>query len=97
MGIRVNAETLRKQLELSKQAEFLKFPFPYHQAIMKDEIPLSIGGGIGSSRTMMPGEGQLRQVLVELPQAADPAVVMFVALFKAGEMLVGKENLGGRA
>ncbi len=51
MGIRVNAETLKKQLELSKQTEFLKFP--YHQAIMKNEIPLSIGGGIGQSRTMM--------------------------------------------
>ncbi len=51
MGIRVNAETLRKQLELSKQKEFLKFP--YHQAIVKNEIPLSIGGGIGQSRTLM--------------------------------------------
>ena len=51
MGIRVNAETLKKQLELSKQTEFLKFP--YHQAIVKNEIPLSIGGGIGQSRTMM--------------------------------------------
>ncbi len=51
MGIRVNAETLKKQLELSKQTDFLKFP--YHQAIMKNEIPLSIGGGIGQSRTMM--------------------------------------------
>jgi aspartate--ammonia ligase len=51
MGIRVNAETLRKQLELSKQIEFLKFP--YHQAIIKNEIPLSIGGGIGQSRTLM--------------------------------------------
>ena len=27
MGIRVNAETLRKQLELSKQSDFLKFPY----------------------------------------------------------------------
>ena len=36
MGIRVNAETLKKQLELSKQTDFLKFP--YHQAIMKNEI-----------------------------------------------------------
>ncbi len=51
MGIRVNAETLRKQLELSKQKEFLKFP--YHQAIIKNELPLSIGGGIGQSRTLM--------------------------------------------
>lgn len=51
MGIRVNAETLRKQLELSKQLDFLKYP--YHQAILKNEIPLSIGGGIGQSRTLM--------------------------------------------
>jgi len=51
MGIRVNAETLRKQLELSRQTELLKFP--YHQAILKNEIPLSIGGGIGQSRTLM--------------------------------------------
>ncbi len=51
MGIRVNAETLRKQLEMSGQLDFLKFP--YHQAIVKNEIPLSIGGGIGQSRTYM--------------------------------------------
>jgi aspartate--ammonia ligase len=51
MGIRVNAESLRKQLEMSRQLEFLKFP--YHQAILKNEIPLSIGGGIGQSRTLM--------------------------------------------
>ncbi len=51
MGIRVNAETLKKQLEMSKLTEFLKFP--YHQAIVKQEIPLSIGGGIGQSRTLM--------------------------------------------
>jgi len=51
MGIRVNAETLRKQLEMTGQLEFLKFP--YHQAIVNHEIPLSIGGGIGQSRTLM--------------------------------------------
>ena len=51
MGIRVNAETLRKQLELTGQLDFLKFP--YHQAIVNHEIPLSIGGGIGQSRTLM--------------------------------------------
>jgi aspartate--ammonia ligase len=51
MGIRVNAETLEKQLGMSGQLDFLKFP--YHQAIMKNEIPLSIGGGIGQSRTQM--------------------------------------------
>jgi aspartate--ammonia ligase len=27
--------------------------FPYHQSILNGEIPLSIGGGIGQSRTLM--------------------------------------------
>jgi len=51
MGIRVNAETLRQQLEMSKLLDNLKFP--YHQAIINNAIPLSIGGGIGQSRTLM--------------------------------------------
>jgi len=51
MGIRVNAETLRKQLELTGQLDFLRYP--YHQGIVSGELPLSIGGGIGQSRTLM--------------------------------------------
>jgi aspartate--ammonia ligase len=51
MGIRVNAETLRKQLEMSKLLDNLQYP--YHQAIINNQIPLSIGGGIGQSRTLM--------------------------------------------
>jgi aspartate--ammonia ligase len=51
MGIRVTADTLRKQLEITGQLDFLKLP--YHQAIINNEIPLSIGGGIGQSRTYM--------------------------------------------
>ncbi|HEY4901802.1 MAG TPA: aspartate--ammonia ligase [Terriglobales bacterium] len=51
MGIRVNAESLKKQLEITHQVDLLKYP--YHQAIVNHEIPLSIGGGIGQSRTMM--------------------------------------------
>jgi|UniRef100_A0A7C6EAQ6 aspartate--ammonia ligase len=51
MGIRVTKETLRIQLEMAGQLDFLKLP--YHQAILNDEIPLSIGGGIGQSRTYM--------------------------------------------
>jgi aspartate--ammonia ligase len=51
MGIRVNAETLKKQLEMSGQLDNLKLP--YHQAIVNNEVPLSIGGGIGQSRTYM--------------------------------------------
>lgn len=51
MGIRVNKTSLVKQLEITGQLDFLKLP--YHQAIMNDEIPLSVGGGIGQSRTLM--------------------------------------------
>jgi len=51
MGVRVTKESLRLQLELSGQLDFLELP--YHQAILNDEVPLSIGGGIGQSRTMM--------------------------------------------
>jgi len=51
MGIRVTAESLKRQLAITGQMDFLRFP--YHQAIVKNEIPLSIGGGIGQSRTMM--------------------------------------------
>jgi len=51
MGIRVTAETLKKQLEITNQLDFLKLP--YHKAILNDDIPLSIGGGIGQSRTYM--------------------------------------------
>ena len=50
-GIRVTKESLRRQLELSGQLDFLELP--YHQAILNGEIPLSIGAGIGQSRTMM--------------------------------------------
>jgi aspartate--ammonia ligase len=51
MGIRVNAETLRRQLEMSNLLGNLRFP--YHQGIINNELPLSIGGGIGQSRTLM--------------------------------------------
>jgi len=51
MGIRVTKETLKVQLEMTGQQDFLKLP--YHQAILNDEIPLSIGGGIGQARTYM--------------------------------------------
>jgi aspartate--ammonia ligase len=51
MGIRVTKETMKIQLEMSGQLDFLELP--YHQAILNDEIPLSIGGGIGQARTYM--------------------------------------------
>ena len=51
MGVRVTRETLVRQLGLSDQMHLLETP--YHQAIMNDAIPLSIGGGIGQSRLYM--------------------------------------------
>lgn len=51
MGIRVNAETLMTQLKMSDQLELTTTP--YHSAILHNELPLSVGGGIGQSRTQM--------------------------------------------
>ena len=51
MGIRVTKESLQKQLKMTGQEDFLNMP--YHKMIMNDQIPLSIGGGIGQSRTYM--------------------------------------------
>jgi len=51
MGIRVNAETLRRQLELTGQLDWLGLP--YHGGILDATLPLSIGGGIGQARTQM--------------------------------------------
>ena len=45
---RRNPEQATRDVE---SARLLKFP--YHQAIMNNDIPLSIGGGIGQSRTLM--------------------------------------------
>ena len=51
MGIRVDAASLRRQLELSGQLDSLRFE--YHRGIVSGVLPLSIGGGIGQSRTLM--------------------------------------------
>ncbi len=51
MGIRVNADTLKQQLGMTGQLDLLSTP--YHQGIVNGTLPLSIGGGIGQSRTYM--------------------------------------------
>ena len=51
MGIRVDEAALLKQLEL-RGAEERKQLF-FHQRLLKGELPLSIGGGIGQSRLCM--------------------------------------------
>lgn len=51
MGIRVDKESLMKQLE--KTDSLYKIELPYHQKIIKEELPYTIGGGIGVSRILM--------------------------------------------
>ena len=48
MGVRVTKETLVDQLKRTNQEHFLNLP--YHKMIMNDQIPLSVGGGLGQSR-----------------------------------------------
>ncbi len=48
MGIRVDAEALDRQLRLSSCEDRRQLPF--HQMLLHDELPLTIGGGIGQSR-----------------------------------------------
>ena len=51
MGIRVDAESLDRQLTLANCNERRKLPF--HQMLLHNELPLTIGGGIGQSRLAM--------------------------------------------
>src|SRR5574344_615660 len=48
MGIRVNKESLLRQLKLTDNLDRLDYPF--HKALTENKLPLSIGGGIGQSR-----------------------------------------------
>lgn len=51
MGIRVDKDSLLRQIEKSSTQDRLKYD--YHQLIIKDKLPLTIGGGIGQSRLCM--------------------------------------------
>ncbi len=51
MGIRVDAESLHRQLELEGCSE--RESFPFHRMILDGTLPLTIGGGIGQSRLCM--------------------------------------------
>lgn len=51
MGIRVDKASLAEQLKLSGAEDRLNLQF--HRMLMNDELPLSIGGGIGQSRLCM--------------------------------------------
>ena len=51
MGIRVDSETLDRQLTLAGCDE--RRPLEYHRMLLNGELPLTIGGGIGQSRLCM--------------------------------------------
>ncbi len=51
MGIRVDAAALKRQLKAAGCEERRELPF--HQMLLKGELPQSIGGGIGMSRLCM--------------------------------------------
>ncbi|MBQ5455636.1 MAG: aspartate--ammonia ligase, partial [Prevotella sp.] len=51
MGIRVDKESLIRQLQLEGKEERQQLYF--HQQLLNDKLPLSIGGGIGQSRLCM--------------------------------------------
>jgi len=51
MGIRVNSETLKYQLEVRDSLD--RLVYDYHQGVINNTLPLTIGGGIGQSRLCM--------------------------------------------
>ena len=51
MGIRVDENSLQKQLEMAHCEE--KAILPYHKNVLDEVLPYSIGGGIGQSRLTM--------------------------------------------
>ena len=51
MGVRVSPESLDRQLRLAHQEA--RRDLPFHQALLRGELPFTIGGGIGQSRLCM--------------------------------------------
>ena len=51
MGIRVDEESLARQLKLARCEE--RRALPFHKMLLNGELPLTMGGGIGQSRVSM--------------------------------------------
>ncbi len=66
MGIRVNAQSLAEQLTKAGCEDRRELPF--HQMLLNNELPLTIGGGIGQSRLCMLllGKAHVGEVQVSL-------------------------------
>ena len=48
MGVRVDAKALLSQLETAGATDRMRYP--YHKKLLKNELPLTIGEGIGKNR-----------------------------------------------
>ena len=66
MGVRVNAESLRRQLEEAGCPQRAELPF--HKMLLDGTLPLTMGGGIGQSRLCMLllGKAHVGEVQVSL-------------------------------
>lgn len=66
MGIRVDADALARQLRIAGCRE--RAALPFHKMLLTDELPLTIGGGIGQSRLCMLllGKAHVGEVQVSL-------------------------------
>ncbi len=66
MGIRVDDHALLEQLEKANAND--RLAFPYHQQVINNDLPLTIGGGIGQSRMCMLllGKAHIGEVQVSL-------------------------------
>lgn len=66
MGIRVDSKSMQEQLVIARAEDRLKYDF--HQAVIADALPLSMGGGIGQSRMCMLllGKAHIGEVQVSL-------------------------------
>lgn len=51
MGVRVDEKTL--ELQLKEAGQEIRKELPFHKALLKGELPYTIGGGIGQSRVAM--------------------------------------------
>ena len=51
MGIRVDEKALDEQLIKANAND--RWEMPFHKALLKGELPLTMGGGIGQSRLSM--------------------------------------------
>ena len=51
MGIRVDSESLKRQLKIEGKEDRASLYF--HRRLLNNELPLSVGGGIGQSRLCM--------------------------------------------